>query len=132
MAADGAVVRGVMNCHAGKLMQTAQEQGTGVNYFEIFLYLHLRYTLSVKRYANFGVSEPRAETSRRAGRCAGAGERSAFVHRGHAGSPASITASLGCRGCGLQALGAAPSGTYSAETAASSLLSSSHVQIQQG
>lgn len=98
MAANGAVVRGVMNCHAGKLMQRAQEHGTGVNYFEIVLYLHLHCILSLRRYANFGVLMPTAEISRHARRCAGAGNTSAFVHRGRAGSPASIAARLGCRG----------------------------------
>lgn len=42
-------------------MQTAEEQGTVVNYSEIFLYLQLHYTLSLKRYAKFGVLMPIAE-----------------------------------------------------------------------
>jgi len=98
VAANDAVVRGVTNCHAAKLMQTAQEQGMGVNYFEVFLYLHLHYGLSLKRYANLGVLMPTAEMSWRARRCAGVGKMSGFVPCGCAGSPASIAARLGHRG----------------------------------
>lgn len=132
MAANGVVAHGVMNCHVGKLMQTAQEQGPGVNHFAIFLYLHLHYISSLKRYANFGVLMPTAEISRHSRHHAGAGKTNVFVHRGRAGFPASIAARLGCRGWDIQALGAGPSGTERAETAAGSLLSSSHVQIRQG
>lgn len=98
MAANGVIVHGVMNCHVGKLMQTAQEQGRGVSYFEMFLYLHLHYISSLKRYANFGVPMPTAEISRHARHRAGAGKMNASVHRGRAAFPASITARLGCRG----------------------------------
>lgn len=43
------------NRGAGKLMRTAQEQGTGVNYSEMVLHLHLHSILSLERYANFGL-----------------------------------------------------------------------------
>lgn len=109
MAASGVVVHGVMKCQVGKLMQTAQEQGTGVSYFEMFLYLHLHYISSLKRYANFGVPMPTAEISK-APRWAG--KMNVSVHRGRAGFPASITARLGCRGSDVQAhLNSCPSGT---------------------